>query len=62
MGLHFDHKSKSGERAMEKERKRLEKLAEKKAKREAKREAEELEELERLTNPDTAPDPSAEKE
>jgi len=45
-----------------KERKRLEKLAEKKAKREAKREAEELEELERLTNPDTAPNPSAEKE
>ncbi|MDC3322281.1 hypothetical protein OAV49_02465 [Alphaproteobacteria bacterium] len=62
MGLHFDHKSKSGERAMEKERKRLEKLAEKKAKREAKREAEELEELERLTNPDTVPNPSAEKE
>ena len=62
MGLHFDHKSKSGERAMEKERKRLEKLAEKKAKREAKREAEELEELERLTNPDTATNPSAEKE
>jgi len=37
MGLHFDHKSKAGERAMEKERKRLEKLAAKKAKREAKR-------------------------
>jgi hypothetical protein len=36
MGLHFDHKSKAGERAMEKERKRLEKLAAKKAKREAK--------------------------
>ena len=36
MGLHFDHKSKAGERAMEKERKRLEKLAEKKAKRLAK--------------------------
>ncbi|MDA1283702.1 MAG: hypothetical protein O3C61_02120 [Proteobacteria bacterium] len=62
MGLHFDHKSKSGERAMEKERKRLEKLAEKKSKREAKREAEELEELERLTNPDTAPNLTAEKE
>ena len=51
MGLHFDHKSKSGERAMEKERKRIEKLAEKKAKREAKKEADELAELERLTNP-----------
>ena len=42
LGLHFDYKSKAGERAMEKERKRLEKLAAKKAKREAKREAEEL--------------------
>ena len=50
MGLHFDHKSKAGERAMEKERKRLEKLAAKKAKREAKCEADELAELERLTN------------
>ena len=36
MGLHFDYKSKAGERAMEKERKRQEKLAAKKAKREAK--------------------------
>ncbi|MDB9776491.1 hypothetical protein OAB63_01870 [Alphaproteobacteria bacterium] len=61
MGLHFDHKSKAGERAMEKERKRLEKLAEKKAKREAKREAEELEELERLTNPNTESNSSPEK-
>ena len=51
MGLHFDYKSKAGERAMEKERKRQEKLAAKKAKREAKKEAEELAELERLTNP-----------
>ena len=47
MGLHFDYKSKAGERAMEKERKRQEKLAAKKAKREA----EELAELERLTDP-----------
>ena len=36
MGLHFDYKSKTGERAMEKERKKQEKLAAKKAKREAK--------------------------
>jgi hypothetical protein len=50
MGLHFDHKSKAGERAMEKERKRLEKLAAKKAKREA----DELAELERLTNPNAS--------
>ena len=54
MGLHFDHKSKAGERAMEKERKRLEKLAAKKAKLEAKREADELAELERLTNPNAS--------
>lgn len=51
MGLHFDYKSKAGERAMEKERKRMEKLAAKKAKRDAKKEEEELAELERLTNP-----------
>ena len=56
MGLHFHHKSKAGERAMEKERKRLENLAAKKAKREAKKEAEELAELERLTNPDASPE------
>jgi len=37
MGLHFDYKSKAGERAMEKERKRQEKLAAKKAKRDAKK-------------------------
>ena len=60
MGLHFDHKSKAGERAMEKERKRIEKLAEKKAKREAKKEADELEELERLTNPDAPTEPNNE--
>jgi hypothetical protein len=51
MGLHFDYKSKAGERAMEKERKRKEKLAAKKAKRDAKKEEDELAELERLTNP-----------
>tara|TARA_B100001059_G_scaffold158949_1_gene158558 strand:+ start:343 stop:528 length:186 start_codon:yes stop_codon:yes gene_type:complete len=55
MGLHFDYKSKAGERAMEKERKKKEKLAAKKAKREAKREEEELAELERLTNPNASP-------
>ena len=57
MGLHFDHKSKAGERAMEKERKRLEKLAAKKAKREA----EELAELERLTNPNAPPEGNQEQ-
>jgi len=55
MGLHFDYKSKAGERAMEKERKRKEKLAAKKAKRDAKKEEEELAELERLTNPNAEP-------
>jgi hypothetical protein len=55
MGLHFDYKSKAGERAMEKERKRMEKLAAKKAKRDAKKEEEELAELERLTNPNAQP-------
>ena len=62
MGLHFDHKSKAGERAMEKERKRLEKLAAKKAKREAKKEADELAELERLTNPNNPPKTAPDKE
>ena len=60
MGLHFDHKSKAGERAMEKERKKQEKLAAKKAKREAKREEEELAELERLTNPNASPEDNQE--
>jgi hypothetical protein len=55
MGLHFDYKSKAGERAMEKERKRKEKLAAKKAKRDAKKEEDELAELERLTNPNAEP-------
>jgi hypothetical protein len=60
MGLHFDYKSKAGERAMEKERKKKEKLAAKKAKREAKREDEELAELERLTNPNASPEDNQE--
>ena len=60
MGLHFDYKSKAGERAMEKERKKKEKLAAKKAKREAKREQEELAELERLTNPNASPEDNQE--
>ena len=60
MGLHFDYKSKAGERAMEKERKKQEKLAAKKAKREAKRQEEELAELERLTNPNASPEDNQE--
>ena len=60
MGLHYDYKSKAGERAMEKERKKQEKLAAKKAKREAKREEEELAELERLTNPNASPEDNQE--
>ena len=63
MGLHFDYKSKAGERAMEKERKKKEKLAAKKAKREAKQGPSKIEDnksipldqvitLDHLTNPD----------
>ncbi len=51
MGIHYNHKSKAGDRKMEKELKRKMKLEARKQKRIAKKEAE-LDELERLTRPD----------
>ena len=51
MGIHYNHKSKAGDRKMEKELKRKMKLEARKQKKLAKKEAE-LDELERLTRPD----------
>jgi hypothetical protein len=63
MGIHYDYKSKRGERAMEKQAKRDKKLAERKARRELEEEKKKDSEkkmhdilkpitLEDLTNPD----------
>ena len=54
MGIHYNHKSKAGDRAMQKELKRKMRLEKKKQKREEK-EAEKLAELEELTRPDSPP-------
>ena len=51
MGIHYNHKSKAGDRKMEKELKRKMKLEARKQKKLAKKEAE-LDELEKLTRPD----------
>jgi len=51
MGIHYNHKSKAGDRAMQKELKRKMRLEKKKLKREEK-EAQKLAELDRLTKPD----------
>ena len=51
MGIHYNHKSKAGDRKMEKELKRKMKLEARKQKKLAKEQAE-LDELERLTKPD----------
>ena len=51
MGIHYNHKSKAGDRKMEKELKRKMKIEARKQKRLAKEQAE-LDELERLTRPD----------
>ena len=51
MGIHYNHKSKAGDRAMQKELKRKMRLEKKKLKREEK-EAEKISELEKLTRPD----------
>ena len=51
MGIHYNHKSKAGDRAMQKELKRKMRLEKKRQKREEK-EAEKLAELDRLTRPD----------
>ena len=51
MGIHYNHKSKAGDRKMEKELKRKMKVEARKQKRLAKEQVE-LDELERLTRPD----------
>ena len=51
MGIHFNYKSKAGDRAMQKELKRKMRLEKKRRKREQK-EAEKLDELEKLTRPE----------
>ena len=51
MGIHYNYKSKAGDRAMQKELKRKMRLEKKKQKREEK-ESEKLSELEKLTRPD----------
>jgi len=53
MGIHYNYKSKTGDRAMQKELKRKMRLEKKKHKREVK-EAEKFDELEKLTRPDAA--------
>ena len=58
MGIHYNHKSKSGDRKMEKELKRKMKLEARKQKREEKHAAldeEEMRKLEELTRPDSNP-------
>ena len=51
MGIHYNHKSKAGDRKMEKALKRKMKIEARKQKRLAKEQAE-LDELEKLTRPD----------
>ena len=51
MGIHYNHKSKAGDRAMQKELKRKMRLEKKRQKREDKETAK-LEEMEKLTRPD----------
>jgi hypothetical protein len=58
MGIHYNHKSKAGDRKMEKELKRKMKIEARKQKKIAKEQAE-LDELEKLTRPDK---PVTEKE
>ena len=51
MGIHYNHKSKEGDRKMQKELKRKMRLEARKQKKVAKEQAE-LDELEKLTRPD----------
>ena len=51
MGIHYNHKSKAGDRKMEKELKRKMKIEARKQKKIAKEQAD-LDELEKLTRPD----------
>tara|TARA_B100000378_G_C17798288_1_gene326424 strand:- start:140 stop:322 length:183 start_codon:yes stop_codon:yes gene_type:complete len=53
MGIHYNYKSKAGDRAMQKDLKRKLRL-EKKRKRREEKEAEKHAELEKLTRPDTS--------
>ena len=53
MGIHYNHKSKAGDRKMQKQLKLKMKAEARKQKRQQKEE-EELEELERMTRPDKA--------
>ncbi|MBI29246.1 MAG: hypothetical protein CFH21_00484 [Alphaproteobacteria bacterium MarineAlpha5_Bin11] len=55
MGIHYNYKSKAGDRAMQKEEKRKLRLEKKRLKREEK-EASKLAELEELTRPDKLPE------
>ena len=58
MGIHFNHKSKAGDRKMQKELKLKMKAEERKRKREEKaklEEEEEMKKLEALTRPDNSP-------
>ena len=52
MGIHYNHRSKEGDRKMQKELKRKMKVEARKQKKLEKEQAE-LDELERLTRPDT---------
>jgi len=54
MGIHYNHKSKEGDRKMQKELKRKMKQEALKQKKIAKEQAE-IEELDRLTRPDSLP-------
>ena len=54
MGIHYNHKSKAGDRKMAKELKRKMKIEARKQKKLAKEQAE-LDELEKLTRPDKTP-------
>jgi len=59
MGIHYNHKSKAGDRKMQKELKRkmkLEARKQKKINKEQQTEQEEYDELEKLTRPDSASD------
>ena len=55
MGIHYNYKSKSGDRAMQKQLKTKMRLEKKRLKREEK-EAEKLAKLEKLTRPDNPPE------
>ena len=58
MGIHYNHKSKAGDRKMQKELKlkiKAEARKQKRLKKEAEEQAEEMRKLEELTRPDNSP-------